>query len=185
MKVLVVVDYQKDFVNGALGFDMAHLIDKGIAEKIRAKEYDALVVTYDTHYANYLETREGIELPVEHCIQGTDGHKLFGETAKAVEEVEDKKYVHTIYKETFATSPTDMVNLKIAFQERFGETVEEVEFTGLVTNMCVLSNVVCFQGAYPNAQMVVNADLVDSFNKDLHNKTLDVLEGMQVKVVNR
>lgn len=185
MKVLVVVDYQKDFVNGALGFDGADKIDKGIAAKVLAKEYDALVVTYDTHYSNYLETREGVQLPVPHCIQGTDGHKLFGETAKAVEEVEDKKYVHTIYKETFATSPADMVNLKIALQERFGETVEEVEFTGLVTNMCVVSNVVAFQGAYPNAQMVVNADLVDSFNKDLHNKTLDVLEGMQVKVVNR
>ena len=136
MKVLVVVDYQKDFVNGALGFEGADKIDKGIAAKVLAKEYDALVVTYDTHYPNYLETREGIQLPVPHCIQGTDGHKLFGETAKAVEEVEDKKYVHTIYKETFATSPADMVNLKIALQERFGETVEEVEFTGLV----VLSN---------------------------------------------
>ena len=185
MKLLVVVDYQKDFVDGALGFEGADKIDKGIAEKVLAKEYDALVVTYDTHYENYLATREGIKLPVPHCIQGTDGHKLFGETAKAVEEVEDKKYVHTIYKETFATSPADMVNLKIALMERFGETVDEVEFVGLVTNMCVVSNVVAFQGAYPNAQVVVDASLVDSFDKDLHNKTLDVLEGMQVAVVNR
>ena len=71
------------------------------------------------------------------------------------------------------------------FKRYFGEdvNVETVEFTGLVTNMCVLSNVVCFQGAFPEAQMIVHANLVDSFNKDLHNKTLDVLEGMQVKVV--
>ena len=67
----------------------------------------------------------------------------------------------------------------------FGETVEEIELVGLVTNMCVLSNAVAFQGAYPNAQVVVDASLVDSFDKDLHNKTLDVLEGMQVAVVNR
>lgn len=187
MKVLVVVDYQNDFVNGALGFENADKIDKGIAEKVRAKDYDALVLTYDTHKENYLKTREGIALPVEHCIYGTEGHNLFGETRKAVAEVQKEKLGFHILKETFATSPKEIVNLIEDFKRYFGEdvNVETVEFTGLVTNMCVLSNVVCFQGAFPEAQMIVHANLVDSFNKDLHNKTLDVLEGMQVQVVNR
>lgn len=69
-KVLVVVDYQKDFVDGALGFKKAEALEEGIYNKV--KEYldngDKVVFTYDTHYDNYLETREGINLPVKHCI---------------------------------------------------------------------------------------------------------------------
>ena len=187
MKLLVVVDYQNDFVNGALGFENADKIDAGIAAKVRAKDYDALVLTYDTHKEDYLNTREGIALPVPHCIYGTEGHNLFGETRTAVAEAQKEKIgLHTL-KETFATSPKEMVNLISDIKRYFGEDakVETVEFTGLVTNMCVLSNVVCFQGAFPQAQMVVDASLVDSFNKELHEKTLDVLEGMQVQVINR
>ena len=184
MKILVVVDYQNDFVNGALGFENADKIDAGIAEKVRAKDYDALVITYDTHKEDYLKTREGIALPVEHCIYGTEGHNLFGETRKAVAEAQKEKIGLHILKETFATSPAEMVGIINDIERYFGKNakVDTVEFVGLVTNMCVLSNVICFQGAFPNAQMVVHANLVDSFNKDLHNKTLDVLEGMQVQV---
>lgn len=184
MKILVVVDYQNDFVNGALGFKNADKIDAGIAEKVRAKDYDALVITYDTHKEDYLKTREGIALPVEHCIYGTEGHNLFGETRKAVAEAQKEKIGLHILKETFATSPAEMVGIINDIERYFGKDakVDTVEFVGLVTNMCVLSNVICFQGAFPNAQMVVHANLVDSFNKDLHNKTLDVLEGMQVQV---
>ena len=184
MKILVVVDYQNDFVNGALGFENADKIDAGIAEKVRAKDYDALVITYDTHKEDYLKTREGIALPVEHCIYGTEGHNLFGETRKAVAEAQKEKIGLHILKETFATSPAEMVGIINDIERYFGKDakVDTVEFVGLVTNMCVLSNVICFQGAFPNAQMVVHANLVDSFNKDLHNKTLDVLEGMQVQV---
>lgn len=184
MKILVVVDYQNDFVNGALGFENADKIDAGIAEKVRAKDYDALVITYDTHKEDYLKTREGIALPVEHCIYGTEGHNLFGETKKAVAEAQKEKIGLHILKETFATSPAEMVGIINDIERYFGKDakVDTVEFVGLVTNMCVLSNVICFQGAFPNAQMVVHANLVDSFNKDLHNKTLDVLEGMQVQV---
>lgn len=184
MKILVVVDYQNDFVNGALGFEGADKIDAGIAAKVRARDYDALVITYDTHKENYLNTREGIALPVEHCIYGTDGHNLFGETRNAVTEVQKEKIGLHILKETFATSPKEMLGIINDIKRYFGEDakVETVEFVGLVTNMCVLSNVVCFQGAFPEAQMIVHANLVDSFDKELHNKTLDVLEGMQVKV---
>ena len=184
MKILVVVDYQNDFVNGALGFENADKIDAGIAEKVKAKDYDALVITYDTHKEDYLNTREGIALPVEHCIYGTEGHNLFGETRKAVAEAQKEKIGLHILKETFATSPAEMVGIINDIERYFGKDakVDTVEFVGLVTNMCVLSNVICFQGAFPNAQMVVHANLVDSFNKDLHNKTLDVLEGMQVQV---
>lgn len=186
MKLLVVVDYQNDFVNGALGFEGADKIDEGIANKITNGNYDAIVCTFDTHAAKdeYLKTREGIALPVPHCEKDTEGHALYGKTAEAINNSE--KPVYKINKPTFATQPSIMVtakaNIEIMTKQK---NVESVEFVGLVTNMCVLSQVVCWQGLYPEAQMIVDASLVDSFNKDLHEKTLDVLEGIQVKVINR
>ena len=79
-KALIVVDYQNDFVNGALGFEGAEKLDDIICEKIQQyrKEGGHIIFTFDTHEANYLNTMEGKNLPVEHCIKGTEGHKLYG-----------------------------------------------------------------------------------------------------------
>ena len=86
-ELLVVIDYQNDFVNGALGFEGAEKLDGPIVEKIR--EYRRrgadVIFTRDTHRENYLETQEGRRLPVVHCIEGSHGHKIFGETAKQVQ----------------------------------------------------------------------------------------------------
>ena len=176
-KMLVVVDYQNDFVDGTLGFPGAELLDTGIAKKVRKanENGDIVVVTLDTHGKNYLETREGRALPIEHCIRGTHGWELYGETGKVIIEMTEN--IVTLQKGTFGVSPADIV----AFLNRY--EVDEVEFVGLVTNMCVVSNVCCFQAMWPEAQMVVDAALVDSFDKRLHKATLDVLRGMQVKVI--
>ncbi|MDR2903179.1 MAG: isochorismatase family protein, partial [Clostridiales bacterium] len=85
-KCLIVVDYQNDFVSGALGFPGAEKLDALIAEKISAYRAggDAVVFTFDTHGADYMRTQEGKNLPVPHCIEGTAGHDLFGETGKRI-----------------------------------------------------------------------------------------------------
>ena len=82
-KVLVVVDYQNDFVNGSLGFLQSENIATEIYSLVvkAARNKDLIIFTKDTHYENYLSTREGKFLPVEHCIKGTDGHRLYGELA--------------------------------------------------------------------------------------------------------
>ena len=74
MKLLIVVDYQNDFVNGSLGFKKAEELEQRIVQKI--KEYDNVIFTLDTHYDNYFDTLEGKKLPVKHCIKDNDGHKL-------------------------------------------------------------------------------------------------------------
>ena len=121
-KVLVVVDYQKDFVDGALGFKKAEALEEGIYNKV--KEYldngDKVVFTYDTHYDNYLETREGINLPVKHCIKGTEGHKLYGSKLNSINFNENT--VH-ICKEVFGISPEDMIDLK----NKLGHTAYVIE----------------------------------------------------------
>lgn len=177
MKLLVVVDYQNDFVDGALGFEGADKIDKGIASKVRDYGKGNVFYTLDTHNSRYLDSREGKALPVEHCIIGAKGWEVYGETANALNDVEAVR----IIKKVFGIAPWKMLDDEFPANNE----VEAIELVGLVTNMCVISNAVIFQARYPNAQIIVDASLCDSFDKELHEKALDVLEGMQVKVINR
>lgn len=175
-KLLVVVDYQKDFVDGSLGFEGAELLDKKIVDKVREYSNNGGVVAYtmDTHSDKYLDTREGKMLPIKHCIEGTKGWELYGETKKAIESIRGIP----LNKTTFGISPDTMITLMSVIGE-----VESVELVGLVTNMCIVSNVAVFQAAYPEAQIIVDPTLCDSFDKELHNKTIDVLKGLQVKII--
>lgn len=87
-KILVVVDYQKDFVNGSLGFDKAVTLEKGIYQKIKQykQNSDEIVFTFDTHNDNYLQTQEGRNLPVPHCLRNTEGWDLYGKIADLCDE---------------------------------------------------------------------------------------------------
>ncbi|HEY4544735.1 MAG TPA: isochorismatase family cysteine hydrolase [Tissierellaceae bacterium] len=170
--MLLVVDYQNDFVNGSLGFDGAEKLDELIVEKILEYGEGNVLYAQDTHDANYLETREGKNLPVEHCIKNTKGWQIYGDTKKALEKVDAKGFEKT----TFGIDPKDLEEYK---------GIDTLEIAGLVTNMCVISNVCVFQAISPETQIVVDAKLCDSFDRELHEKALDVLEGLQVKVINR
>lgn len=176
-KLLAVIDYQKDFVDGTLGFKKAQTLEEGIYNKV--KDYlengDKVVFTYDTHFENYLETREGKNLPVTHCYIDTEGHDLYGK----LKEFKDVKNTFHYNKEAFGIAPKDMLKLV----EDIGTDIDEIEFVGVVSNMCVISNVVTFQAQYINAQLVVDGTLCASFDESLHDKALDVIESLQVKVL--
>ena len=83
-KLLVVVDMQKDFVDGALGTKEAELIVPSVVEKIRSYDIKDVFVTYDTHQENYMDTQEGHNLPVKHCVEGTEGWELDAAVKEAV-----------------------------------------------------------------------------------------------------
>ena len=175
-RYLFVIDYQKDFVDGALGFPGAETLDEKIAAKVREYGKGRVFFTRDTHFKNYLETREGKNLPVVHCIKGSEGWQVYGETAKALAEVE----APGIDKLVFGMDVTDPATAAV-----LPETADEIELVGLVSNICVVSNAVVLQSKYPEATIIVDAACTDSFDKSLHEKVLDVLEGFQVKVINR
>lgn len=175
-RYLFVIDYQNDFVDGALGFPGAEKLDGKIAEKIRAYGKGHVLFTRDTHYDDYLETREGKNLPVKHCLKGTKGWQVHGETAKALAEVE----APGIDKRAFGMDVTDPATAAV-----LPERADEIELVGLVSNICVVSNAVVLQSRYPEATIIVDAACTDSFDKVLHEKVLDVLEGFQVKVTGR
>lgn len=178
-KLLVVIDYQKDFVDGALGFEKATTLEHGIYDKVEQYLQDGnkVLFTYDTHYEDYLQTREGKNLPVVHCIKGTEGHKLYGKL-KDFSKAENTLHFE---KEGFGIAPKDM----LLIASEVGEDVTEIELVGVVTNICVISNMVMFQSQYRNADIIVDASLCASFDDSLHHKALDVVVGLQGKVINR
>lgn len=172
--LLVVVDYQKDFVDGALGFPGAEMLDSAIAAKIDAYHQagDPVVFTYDTHRENYLNTQEGRKLPVAHCICGSGGWELYGRTAQAQEESD-----LCFQKPTFPS-----MELADYISE---EDFETIELVGLVSHMCVLSNAVMAKAAAPEAEIIIDASCTASFDKTLHEKALDLMEALQMTVTNR
>lgn len=173
-QVLFVIDYQNDFVTGALGFTRAAELEKGICKKV--KEYLAkggqVVFTLDTHKADYLKTREGKHLPVEHCLRESEGWQLYGEIAKLAQ----LDGTRTVEKGCFGA--ISLADCGFHDGDRF-------ELVGIVTNMCVISNAVVLQTAYPNSEIVIDASLCASFDQALHEKALDVMEGLQMQVLNR
>lgn len=172
MKCLIVVDYQVDFVSGALGNSDAAALEAGIAARIRqARENgEDVIFTLDTHEADYLSTREGKYLPVPHCIRGTQGHGLYGAVAP-----EQQPGDQVFCKETFGSKA-----LFAALQEK-GYTA--VELCGVVTNICVISNAVLAKTALPEADVSVNAALCASNDPVLHRKALDVMASFQVRIL--
>lgn len=171
-KMLVVIDYQNDFVDGALGFSGAEDLDHAISEKVRAYGAGNVFYTLDTHTEDYLNTREGKNLPVVHCVKGTQGWQVYGETKSALEEVHAVGFC----KESFGLAATEDV------LDKLPAYVDEIELVGLVSNICVLSNAVVFQTLYPQATIKVSPALTKSFDEELHAATLAVLKGLQVNV---
>lgn len=181
-KLLVVVDYQKDFVSGSLGFDKAKELDKGIAQRIRETNENGgfIIATMDTHDSDYINTQEGKRLPIKHCIHNTEGWRIYGETREALEGVmRPDMNARYVAKKTFGST-----RLQKLLQFEFGE-IGEIELCGVVTNMCVISNAVLCKAILPEARIVINAGLCASFNDDLHEQALNVMESMQMDIINR
>lgn len=172
-KLLIVVDYQIDFVNGSLGFEGAEKLTEVIKNKIMnyLKEDNDIIYTLDTHEENYLDSFEGKNLPVKHCIKNTLGHNL-------VKEVDFKeKAIKVFEKPTFPS-------LQLANYLK-DKDYNEVELCGLVSNICVISNAIMVKSALPNAYIFIDALATDSFDKSLQEKCFDVLQGLQINVINR
>lgn len=171
-KCLIVVDFQNDFVNGALGFPGAEKLDQIIENKIKdyLNDNQDILYTLDTHYDNYLETQEGKRLPIMHCIDNTKGHEVYGNIGKYLKDA----------KKIFKKNTFGSLELGNFLKDK---DYDEIEIAGLVTNMCVISNAIIAKSALPEARIVVDKNASLSFDKDLHNKTLEVLKGMQVDII--
>lgn len=170
-KVLVVVDMQNDFISGSLGTTEAQAVVEPVVEKIRKcrEEGYEILVTLDTHGTDYLSTQEGKNLPVEHCIKGTWGWQLSEEIAEAAED--SKQYE----KGTFGSK--ELVQDLVQMQP------EEIEFVGLCTDICVVSNVLGTKAWLPETPLIVDSSCCAGVTPQSHQAALDTMASCQVKII--
>ena len=168
---LVVVDYQRDFVDGALGFAGAEQLEAPIRARIAHELATGgeLIFTLDTHTADYLQTAEGRVLPVPHCLRGSDGHRVTDGLSAYLDRA-----VLVLEKPTFGS-----LTLGSFLRER---GYARVELCGLVSNICVLSNAVIARAALPDAEIIVDSALTASHDSAAHAAAMTVLRGIQVTV---
>lgn len=164
-KTLIVVDMQKDFIDGALGTKEAVAIVENVKKKIAEYQAagDEIIFTRDTHQADYLNTNEGKHLPVEHCIEGTDGWKI----AEGL-EVPGAIYIN---KPTFGY--LNWADYKL----------EEVEMVGLCTDICVVSNALIIKANFPEIKVTVDASCCAGVTPESHNAALTTMKMCQVEVI--
>ena len=173
-KILIVVDMQNDFIDGALGTKEAEAIVDNVVNKINGFDGE-IYVTMDTHFDNYMETSEGKNLPVPHCIKGTHGWQL---NSKVKEALDKKKHL-VVEKLTFGS-----VALPRLITNEFGLDELDIELIGLCTDICVASNALILKASFPEANMTVDASCCAGVTIEKHNAALETMKSCQINVVN-
>ena len=172
MKILVVVDMQKDFIDGSLGTPEAVAIVDNVVKKIEGFNGD-VIATYDTHPENYMETQEGKNLPVPHCIKGTDGWKLDARVQAALDKINYK----AIEKPTFGS--TELIEY---IRTTCNPDDISIELIGLCTDICVVSNALLLKANFTETEVSVDASCCAGVTPDSHNAALTTMKMCQVNV---
>lgn len=168
MKYLIVVDMQVDFITGSLGSELATAIVPNVVEKV--KNFDGKVIfTRDTHFENYMNTQEGKNLPVPHCIKGSDGWQICEELISYADIVIDKVTFGSIELPELVKS--------------FGEPIEKIELCGLCTDICVISNAFVLKAAFPEVPIAVNSSCCAGVSVESHNNALCAMKAVQIEII--
>lgn len=164
MKTLIVVDMQNDFIDGSLGTKEAQAIVENV--KLKIEQYrangDEIIFTRDTHQDNYPDTPEGRKLPVEHCIERTDGWQISDALP-----IDDSKVID---KPTFGYLDWDL-------------HADEIEMIGLCTDICVVSNALILKAKYPDLEITVDASCCAGVTPESHKAALATMKMCQICVV--
>lgn len=172
-KFLVVVDMQNDFVDGALGTKEAVSIVNNVVDKINSFDGE-IFATFDTHFENYMDTSEGKNLPVVHCVKNTQGWMLNENVAHALE----LKGYTAVEKNTFGS-----INLPQLIKNAADGDDFTVELIGLCTDICVVSNALIIKANFPEAEILVDSACCAGVTVDTHNAALATMRSCQIKVI--
>ena len=164
MNILIVVDMQNDFVSGALGTPEARRIVPAAAERVAAgiRRGERIFFTRDTHGADYLHTREGRNLPVPHCIRGTEGWEIVEQLRPA--------------------SAGQAILGRLLAEENEKELIEKVTLIGLCTDICVISNALLVKAFLPEAEVAVDAACCAGVTPESHRTALAAMKSCQITV---
>ena len=202
MKLLIVVDAQNDFIDGALGSKEAQVAVPKIVERINNSMNEIVLFTKDTHDINYLDTREGKILPVKHCIENTDGwciNKAIRSAWKGNPNTILLNANHnlglninnTICKPTFGS--VALMNIikelhnsrtyNLKENTNISTKIDTIEFCGFCTDICVISNVLMIKALLPEVNIIVNSELCAGVTPEKHEAALEVMRSCQIEVI--
>ena len=195
-KILVVVDMQNDFITGSLGTPEAQAIVPNVVAKIKEAQAEGVhvVVTQDTHDENYLNTNEGKHLPVVHCVEGTDGWRIEPSVYAAIEEAykaEDPDMnvkLWSVRKLSFGSQAVISeisMYMGLAYDAYPNKDQVEVEFVGLCTGICVLSNAILAKTRWPEATISVDASCCACVTPQSHDTALAAMKLCQIEIKNQ
>lgn len=179
MKVLVVVDMQNDFIDGPLGTIEAQAIIPKVCELING-DYDEVAYTMDTHDEFYLDSHEGKNLPVKHCIYNSKGWYIELHVWAALEERTDRYFHLQQHIKADRFGSTTLVEAYKGVAE-----IESVSFDicGVCTDICVISNALMLRTHYPHSDIRVIASACAGTTPEMHQKALDVMRSCHIEVV--
>ena len=170
-KLLIVIDMQNDFIDGALGTKEAAAIINAVKEKIRSYPAEDVIATMDTHGEDYPETQEGRELPVPHCFKGTDGWQIRPDIAELLTGA-------VIYEKPTFGSVAMAADLKtLSEREEIG-----LELIGLCTDICVVSNALLLKAFMPEVTVTVDASCCAGVTPEKHRAALETMRSCQIRV---
>lgn len=175
-KLLVLVDFQNDFIDGALGTPEAISIVPNVIKKV--KEWDGDIwFTADTHNTNYLNTNEGKHLPVPHCIRDTEGWQLQKDVAKVLREKLSQRdfELNTFAKDTFGSE-------RLCWYIKLSH-YDYVEFIGLCTDICVASNAIMLKAFMPEIQIAVDPSCCAGVTPETHEAALTTMKMCQIDIL--
>lgn len=178
-KILVIVDMQNDFVTGCLGNDMTKAVLPKIVNKLKEhyQEYDAIYMTRDIHFDNYMETLEGKKLPIPHCLKDGNGKNISKELWDVVKELREKRrFIKVVDKHTFASKElVDYLSVTCGVND-------EIELCGVCTDICVVSNAICLRAELPNTVIKVDGNCCAGTTMDNHNSALVTMASCQIDI---
>lgn len=173
MNILLVIDMQNDFIDGSLGTREAERIVPLVQQKITGFN-GRIIFTRDTHERNYLDTQEGLNLPVMHCLKGTRGWEL-NEVLKA--------YCHEepVDKPTFGS----VALAERLREENVNEPIESITLVGLCTDICVISNAILLKAYLPEVKLLVDAACCAGVTPQTHENALAAMRMCQIEIINQ
>ncbi len=180
MKLLVVVDMQNDFIDGSLGSETAQAIVPNVVKKIAdaKNNHEIIIATQDTHYSDYLNTLEGKNLPIKHCIANSDGWQINDLIYNQLNTYDKVKY---IAKPTFGSYA--LMNYIKALQEIYDTDKELIiDIIGLMLNICVISNAIILKTYFPNAAINVDISCTAATSPEAYDSSISILESCQINV---
>ncbi|MBR0381216.1 MAG: cysteine hydrolase [Eubacterium sp.] len=172
-KILLVIDMQNDFIDAALGTEEAVSIVETVKDKIRAYPAEDIYATMDTHGENYMDTQEGKNLPVKHCIRGTEGWQIRPDIAELLTGA------HIYEKPTFGSTALAADLKALSDKEEI-----EIELVGLCTDICVVSNALLLKAYMPEVKISADAACCAGVTPDNHLAALKTMQSCQIHVTN-